>query len=135
MPLFEWSEKYSVNIKVCDEQHKCLIELLNNLHAAMKQGKGKEVIGGVLNELAGYTVYHFKTEEDLFIKHGYSEYAGHKNEHDILTAQVVGIKGKYEKDQSIVTIELMQFLKNWLNDHILGSDKKYGQFLNGKGVV
>lgn len=31
--------------------------------------------------------------------------------------------------------KLMTFLKDWLNNHILGTDKKYVAFLNSKGVV
>jgi len=135
MPLFEWSEKFSVNIAACDEQHKCLIELLNTLHAAMKQGKGRDVISGVLNELADYTVYHFKTEEDLFRKHGYHGFDNHKKEHDDLTNQVMGFKNKFEQGQAALTIELMKFLKDWLTDHILESDNNYSLFLNSKGVV
>lgn len=134
MPLFEWSPDLSVNIKEIDAQHKKLIDILNLLHDSMRTGRGKDVMGKVLKDLTDYTVYHFNTEERLFEKHGYPEYRMHKRQHDDLTEQVVEIKKKFEAGQVAITVELMTFLKNWLNDHIRQSDKKYGAFLNSKGV-
>ena len=135
MALLTWDSKYSVNIGEIDAQHRKLFDLVNNLHDAMKSGQGKNVMGKILSELVDYTVYHFRTEEDLFQKHGYPGYLNHKKEHDDLTKQVLDLKGRSDKGEMIVTVEVMNFLKNWLNNHILGTDKKYSQFLNGKGVV
>lgn len=134
MPIMQWNVNYSVNIKEIDEQHKRLIDLINDLHDAMKIGQGKDAMGNVLNELADYTLYHFGTEEKLFERYKYLELPEHKKQHDDLTKQVLDLKAKLDKGQSLVTVEIMGFLKDWLNNHILKSDKKYGAFLNGKGV-
>ncbi len=134
MPLFQWTPELSVNVKEIDNQHKQLVNLINLLHDSMKSGKGKDVMGKVLNDLTDYTVYHFGTEERLFQKYGYIEYPQHKKEHDDLTKQVLDVKSKFEAGQTTVTIEVMNFLKDWLNNHIKHSDKKYSAFLNSKGV-
>ena len=134
MPLFQWTPELSVNVKEIDNQHKQLVNLINLLHDSMKSGKGKDVMGKVLNDLTDYTVYHFGTEERLFQKYGYIEYPQHKKEHDDLTKQVLDVKSKFEVGQTTVTIEVMNFLKDWLNNHIKHSDKKYSAFLNSKGV-
>ncbi len=134
MPLFQWTPELSVNVKEIDNQHKQLVNLINLLHDSMKSGKGKDVMGKVLNDLTDYTVYHFGTEERLFQKYGYIEYPQHKKEHDDLTKQVLDVKSKFEAGQTTVTIEVMNFLKDWLNKHIKHSDKKYSAFLNSKGV-
>jgi len=84
--------------------------------------------------LANYTVYHFGTEEKLFRRYQYGEFQAHKKQHDDLTKQVLDLKAKLDTGKSLVTVEIMGFLKDWLNNHILKSDKKYGAFLNGKGV-
>ncbi len=134
MPLIQWTQSLSVNIKEIDSQHKRLIELINLLHESMRAGKGKDVLGKVLGDLADYTVSHFGTEEGLFQKYGYPEYLRHKREHDELTKQVLALKDKFETGAPVITVELMNFLKDWLNGHILNSDKKYSEFLNSKGV-
>ncbi len=135
MALMTWEQKFSVNIKEIDGQHQKLFELINNLHDAMKTGRGKDALGGVLSELVDYTVYHFSTEEKLFQKYGYSEYSQHKKAHDTLTKQVLELNDKLKRGDVIITIEVMNFLKDWLNSHILSTDKKYSTFLNNKGVV
>ncbi len=135
MALMTWDPKFSVNIREIDNQHKKLFELINNLHDSMKTGKGKEALGKILSELADYTVNHFSAEEKLFQTYGYPEQAQHKKMHTDLTKQVMDLKGKLDKGDVIITIEVMNFLKDWLNNHILVSDKKYSAFLNGKGVV
>jgi hemerythrin len=134
MALFTWSDKFAVNILEIDAQHKRLIELINMLYDAMKQGKGKDVLGKVLADLVTYTVYHFSTEEKLFQKFGYPEYEVHKKEHDNLTLKAKDLKEKFNQGKTMITIEVMNFLKDWLNNHILNSDTQYGPFLNSKGV-
>ena len=92
------------------------------------------VIANTLSELLDYTVYHFSTEEALFKTHGYPEAIKHKKEHDALTTQALDLKARYSKGDLFLSNETMTFLKDWLNNHIIGSDKRYSAFLNGKGV-
>jgi len=134
MPLMTWNDEYSVKINIIDGQHKKLIDLLNQLYDAMHSGKGKEVLGKTLDELVAYTKVHFRTEEELFKKFSYPGFTQHKNEHDKLTNQVVEFQEQYKAGGSMLSIELMNFLTNWLSGHILKSDKKYTSFLNSKGV-
>lgn len=135
MALLNWSDNYSVGVKEIDSQHKKLVELINNLHDGMKQGKGKEILGTVLNELASYTVYHFGFEEKLFDKYGYPETIVHKRQHADLVAQVKKLVESYNNGGSVLSMDLMNFLKDWLTQHIAGSDKKYTAFLNSKGIA
>ena len=100
----------------------------------MKAGKSKEVLGKILDELINYTGYHFKTEEDLFEKYNYPEKSTLKRQHGDLVDQVLKFKGNFDSGKSVISIDLMNFLRDWLTQHIVGSDKKYSVFLNGKGV-
>lgn len=134
MSLFQWSPDLSVNIAEIDSQHKKLIGILNLLHESMRTGKGKDVLAKVLNDLTDYTVYHFGTEERLFEKYAYPEYRAHKRQHDDLTSQVLELKKRFEAGQVTITVEVMNFLKEWLNNHIRHTDKKYSEYLNSKGV-
>ncbi|HTP13088.1 MAG TPA: bacteriohemerythrin, partial [Bacteroidota bacterium] len=85
-------------------------------------------------ELVAYTKVHFQTEEDFFKKFAYPGYAQHKTQHDKLAQQVLDFQQQYKSGRSMFTIELMNFLKNWLSGHILGTDKNYSEFLNSKGL-
>lgn len=134
MPLMTWKDEYSVNIKTIDLQHKKLIDILNQIYEASRVGKGKEVVERILSDLVTYTKVHFATEEEFFKRFAYPRYLQHKDEHDKLTNQVVEFQQQYEAGRATLSIELMQFLKDWLNGHILGTDKKYTEFLNSKGL-
>ncbi|MDA8083622.1 MAG: bacteriohemerythrin [Nitrospiraceae bacterium] len=135
MALIEWKDDLSVNIRMIDGQHKELIRMINELNEAMKVGKGQEVIGKVLTGLIDYTRMHFATEERLFETHKYPGYIAHKGEHDKLTAQVLDLKKKFDNRQAVITVEIMSFLKDWLQKHIMKTDKQYSSYLNNKGVM
>ena len=135
MPLMIWTEKMSVGVKVLDDDHKRLVALINDLHDGLKAGHGKDVLGKTLDGLVSYTRSHFEREEQLFAKTGYPNSHAHKKEHDSLTNQVLGVQAKYKggADTSL-TLEVMDFLKTWLTNHIQGSDQKYSAHLNAQGV-
>ena len=135
MSLFAWSEKYSVNIREIDDQHKKLIGMVGQLHDAMLQGKGKQVLGKVLGDLIQYTKTHFAAEERLMKTNGYPDYEIHKKKHDSMTDKVAHIYRDYQDGKATITMEVMNFLENWVDGHIMGTDRQYAPFLNGKGVV
>ncbi len=135
MALMTWRPAFELNIKEVDDQHRKLIELLNILYDSMKQGKGKEVLGQVLTKLADYTVYHFGTEERLFREYGYPESEQHQSEHDAFTRQVIDFQKAYAEGKTLITIELLDFLTNWLTNHILQVDKKFGVYATKKGAA
>ena len=130
--LFPWHEKFSVGIPEIDTQHKGLIRLINDLHAAMTTGQGKQAVGKILDDLVGYTQVHFRSEEDLLRQKKYSKLANHQGEHKKLTAQVVELQEKYRGGRLMLTVEVMQFLKNWLADHIMGHDHQYAAEFKSK---
>lgn len=135
MALIQWNSTLSVNINQIDNQHMKLVELVNTLHDRMKEGKGKAALSGILNELTNYTVYHFKTEEDLFRKYNYPQTDAHLKEHDALVQQVVKLKADFDNGKSVLTLDVMNFLKDWLTLHIMGNDKAYTPFLKSQGIV
>jgi hemerythrin-like metal-binding protein len=123
--IFPWLEKYSVGIPQIDAQHQGLIRLINDLHRAMVAGQGKDVVGKTLEELVRYTKSHFNYEETMLRQRNYSKYGIHLAEHKKLTSQVVELREKYVAGKLALTLEVMQFLKNWLSDHIVGHDHQY----------
>jgi len=133
-PLFPWSDAYSVKIGVMDTQHKVLVELINELHQAMVTGRGKEHLGGILSNLIKYTKSHFSAEEGLMQSNQYPESTRHRAEHDRFSATVQEFQDKFQKNEVVLTMDVMDFLKEWLSKHIMGVDKRYAPHLHAKGV-
>lgn len=129
MAIFQWTDKYSVNNKIIDSQHKKLVDMINELHTAMSMGKGKELLEPILNDLIFYTKSHFKTEEQMMQKAKYAGYEEHKMEHDQFTNKVMDLSKRYKEGKTVLTIEVMNFLKDWLINHIEVSDKKYKEVI------
>ena len=134
MALFVWNDSYSVSVKIIDEQHKKLIDLINDLHDAMLEGKAKERAGAIIDELIKYTVIHFSTEEKYFDEFNYPETAEHKKIHKEFVDKVSNFKRDFENGKIMLSMEIMKFLMDWLSSHIKGTDKKYTSFLNKNGI-
>ena len=132
--LISWTDELSVGIGIIDEQHKGLVDLINELNAAMRQRRSDAVLVGVLERLKQYTVKHFATEEEFFDKFGYPDAPAHKKAHRDLVEKVLAFEAGLKSGRAKVTMEIMRFLKDWLVGHIMGTDKRYAPFLNGKGV-
>ena len=62
------------------------------------------------------------------------DYNEHKRIHDDLTMKTKQLKTAFDQGNNLISIDVMLFLSNWLNTHILEVDKKFGPFLNKKGV-
>ncbi len=134
MALFEWNKSLSVNVAEIDRQHQKLVALINELTDDMQQGKSRELIGGIIADLEDYARYHFATEEKYFDQLNYPFAPTHKMEHNNFVAKVAAFKKKYQNGSLIVSIEMMNFLKDWVLDHLKGSDQRYSKFFNDKGL-
>lgn len=135
MPLMSWSDKLSVGVQQLDDDHKKLVSMLNELHDGLLAGHGKESLGHVLDGLVAYTKTHFAHEEALFAKTHYPMAAWHKKEHDDLTKTVLDVQARFKGSANLtLTLDVMKFLKDWLFNHIQGSDKKYAPHLHTQGV-
>ena len=134
MSLFNWSDSYSVKVAELDNQHKELINILNELYDAMSARKGNEVLGSVITKLSNYTRLHFATEEKYMEKYSYPGYAEQKKEHDLFLVKVQEFQKGFQAGELMLSMEVSTFLKNWLINHISGVDKKYGPFFNEKGL-
>lgn len=135
MEDFEWDGKYAVGINEIDEQHKKLVELINKLNGAIYAGQGCEKLESVFKELVEYTKNHFTNEEKLLSDNEYPDLSKHKVKHDELTKEVMDFQKKFEGGMVFITMQVMDFLKNWLVNHIQDIDKKYAPYLKSKGVV
>ena len=134
MSFFTWNELFSVNVAKYDSQHMKLVEMINELHQAMITGNAKDILRKIIDELITYTTVHFADEERMMKDYGYPGTAVHKEEHELLVKQVLGLQEQFNSGRTVLTLGVMMFLKNWLMNHIQSIDKKFGLFLNDCGV-
>jgi hemerythrin len=132
--LFPWSEKYHVGIAFADVQHKQLVDIINRLHQALMDGKGRRVMGRILDELIRYTQAHFAAEEKVLESCGYPDFLAHHLEHERLAYAVLEFYQKLMSNGTGLTAHAVDFLKDWLGEEILDADMKFAPFLKEKGM-
>jgi len=130
MEIFPWEAQYETNVQQIDDQHKKLVKYLNELFNAMKARKGFDILNEILDGMTKYTVEHFSTEERLMRIYNYPDYDAHIKEHQGLVEEIQALKSDYANRKRTVSIDTMNYLKQWLSNHILGTDKKLGEYLS-----
>lgn len=126
-----WDKGLSVDVKEVDEDHRRLVEVLNLLNHAVSDEEGTDYIEALLEELISGTVWHFRHEERLMLKHGYEGFEEHKVEHQELIESAKALQAKFQEAGKRLSSEDIEFLEHWLTEHILVTDMKMGAYLAG----
>lgn len=132
--LIEWSSGLSVNVPSIDEQHKKLVNMINALNHAMERGLTDEAIQSIFDGLLAYTNKHFEYEEELLNRTGFPASAAHEREHASLRSRVVEMQERVARGEMVLGVEVMDFLRDWLVNHIMGSDRAYSKHLVEHGI-
>lgn len=135
MALIEWTPALEVGLEEMDRQHRQLVKILNELHQAMQAGGRQRDLMRVMDELIQYTKYHFSTEERLMVEAAYPGLPRHKQTHQALTAKVEEYAAGVLKGRATISLSILQFLKEWLNRHILGTDREFAEFVRSRKVA
>jgi hemerythrin len=134
MALFEWNDSLSVKVHEMDEQHKKLIGLINSLNEAMAKGKGADALKKVLEDMINYTVEHFGNEEKYMAAFNYPGTFMQKQEHKKFIDKTRELQKGLAEGKLMLSMETMNFLKDWLQKHIMGMDKQYSKYFNDNGM-
>jgi hemerythrin len=136
-----------VSIKELDEQHRVLFGLINQLYEAMEERNLQDdpsyasaiqelaTIAAAIDEMSDYISYHFTCEEEYLLENEYPEYDQQKTAHKIFVDRVARFQSDFDAGNALTAKEIADFINVWLVDHISVSDKKYGPFLNEKGLT
>lgn len=124
-----WRSEYELGHRLIDQQHRQLVSLINELHAAVLDGRSKATMDKVIDELVKYTRTHFRDEEALFAASDYPDTETHREEHAEFIRKVQSVVGNYHNGTSILGTDTLVFLKDWLIKHINGTDRGYARYL------
>ncbi len=130
--LMRWMDLYATGIEKIDRQHETLTDLLNALNEAFRGGRPHEVLLFRLDQLIGSTHEHFTDEEALMRQKEYPDIDLHKAEHDFLLAQVAHFREEFAASKAELSDSMMDYLRDWLRDHILISDRRMARFIKGE---
>jgi hemerythrin len=127
MAIFEWHHIYSVGDAEIDSQHKRLFDIANRYHDAFTTHRNNETLMSIFYELIDYTVTHFSAEEQFMQRNQFPGLLQHKEQHQKLVKLVLNYKTLLERRDPGAEQRAMDFIRLWLNGHILGSDRNYGE--------
>lgn len=125
----EWHDSYCIGIEEIDRQHKELVAMVSSLQATLAHGDINKEVGNALRFLVDYTKRHFADEEKIMLSINYAELAHHKELHKKLINDVVLVLMDIKKGKAIDPLALIDFLINWLINHVRYEDKKIGKSL------
>lgn len=135
MNIVEWKPEYSVAVESIDKDHQKLFEIVNRLFRSMSKGEGSKIISSLVDELQSYTIYHFNREETFFRLTNYPNAYIHQQEHASFIVKVKDFKQKINSGNVSFSPDLLEFLRDWLMNHIMNSDKMYSEHLKKYGIT
>ena len=129
MSLMTWTKAMSVGLPELDEDHRVLIRIINQLAESAKNEDPASVLRQSLFSLLRYAEFHFAREEKVLSTCDFPGMSHHKGEHRAFTAHMKSLAESLDQDAlppaEVVGEELLTYLKDWLNHHILIEDKSY----------
>jgi hemerythrin-like metal-binding protein len=133
--LMPWNTSFSVNIKTLDAQHTRLVGMLNALSDAVRRNEADAMLALLLDGLLRYTEAHFAEEEALMAKHNFPGLIAHRADHEALTSRVQEFRREFAAGNREIATDLLQFMREWLTEHILKTDQGYSAYLRSHGEV
>ncbi len=134
MALIYWMPQFNTNIEIIDQQHRLLVDLINELSDAHESGKDRQVLLKLLGKIGMFASSHFAREEHYFEVHGYPDMDDHLQEHDYFEDMLFQFEDEFKAGKQDLSSTVLTFLSDWLVSHINGSDKDYVPFLTSRGV-
>lgn len=128
MPIIKWRDSYSVGVKKFDDEHKVLIELINEMFVVVRDNQDVDHLDPAVNSLIQYTQKHFTDEEQAMEEVSYPNLIDHKAVHARLLEEVTAYKAKVDENDEKAILGFYHFLRDWLLTHILEEDMQYKEY-------
>jgi len=126
MAYLNWSADLETGIDIIDQDHKVLVDLLNQVHDCLGDEEEAVTLGSVLNALVDYTEYHFAREERIMQAAVFPDFEAHRRLHQALVKRANEFRARHARAPSSVNgREVLEFLREWLINHILKQDFQF----------
>jgi hemerythrin len=131
----KWDERYSVGIRMIDDQHKELINMANTLYVGCLQGRdaARQCFTRIIHGLVDYVNYHFSAEEQFLAAIEYPDLPAHKTQHRGFVREIMQQVKDFEEGKVFVPNKFARYLRDWVLAHIAYVDKQYGAFFAATG--
>jgi len=128
--LITWNDKLICGIKIIDDQHKRLVDLVNEMfnHITGNDVQEYDYFNRVVHKLVDYIKTHFATEERILLGTKFSGYADHKKAHENFVRDVIKNVRDYEAGKRLTLSAFTRFLRDWILSHIALADKQYLEY-------
>ena len=129
--VIKWKKSFSTELVSIDEEHRTLVDVLNNFATAYHDNPESVDILGTLDLVATETIKHFRHEETMMYNMRYPRYKAHKSKHEDLIADISRRKEEFSQDINNVNFdEVIKYLKYWLLRHLVSEDTHLRRYLN-----
>jgi hemerythrin-like metal-binding protein len=125
MAHIQWKERYNINYKEVDAQHKRLLDILNQLLDLIESKRPPDELGVIFHRLCSYALDHFTLEERYLEASGYPALPRQKDDHAFFVGKILEFNERYDPSDSELLVETFTFLKTWYLGHILRTDMEY----------
>jgi hemerythrin-like metal-binding protein len=130
----EWEKKYSVGVAELDQQHQFMFKTINELFEAINTNTSSDNLGKIIEALVNYKMLHFETEEKYFKEFNYEGAAEHIARHKEFNEKLTSLRNKYPDYTIEFAFGLVDFLENWLVEHLMNEDQKYKDCFKKNGL-
>lgn len=130
----QWKDEYNTGFSEIDGQHLMIVKAINMLIEAIGEHSIEVEMGRVLDLMDSYIQNHFATEEGYFERYGYKNAKEHIAKHREFAEKILIQRKKFQAGESEVSYELVDFLEDWMLDHVLTEDTKYIECFKKNGL-
>ncbi|MFW5890422.1 MAG: bacteriohemerythrin [Marinilabiliaceae bacterium] len=131
--MIRWTSEYQMNIPEIDKEHYSLFEKLNQFYQGLEDGSSKERLGQLIKGLLDYAKIHFSNEEKYMESIGFPELDNHREEHEAFIKKASEFYDKYQSGKLVLSLEVTNFIKEWITNHLKQEDKQYAVFAGTAG--
>ena len=132
--LFVWDDSCKTGVAEIDQDHKVLIDLINDLYEAMQDGSGGALLLPIFSALKHYTETHFAKEEGYMVKCEVPDQGNHFQEHRLMVEKLADLERRHRKGEAAISLQTLTFLRDWLKNHICAVDQAMASHLEDKGL-